>query len=417
MKRFLIIQLARFGDLVQTKRLLHSLLSAVDAEVHLCIDGSLEELARLVYPEARVHAIAAHGAGVPGGLAEVLERNRRAFSVLASERFDEVYNLNYSGLSFALSRLFPPETVRGYVSDAGQDLKDSWTALAFRWMGHRRVAGVNLADFWAHMTSKPMDSQSVNPLAIPRGGGLGVVLAGRNQRRSLPPRVLAEVAQTVAASRGLSRLALLGGKAELPMARELLMALRPGVAARVENLCGRTGWRDLIGVVSGLDLLLTPDTGTMHLAAHLGTPVMACFLSSAWCPETGPYGLGHTVWQAVTPCAPCLESAPCGLGLACLPAFSAPEFLRLLAGKGEAEGLAVAGLRSALDELGSTWEPFHGDLPSSSERQRFRRFLKRHLGLAGDFSADGELSERFYLERDWIGLERKNCKRNFKAYV
>ncbi|MEG6549289.1 glycosyltransferase family 9 protein [Desulfocurvibacter africanus] len=417
MKRYLIIQLARFGDLVQTKRLLHSLLSAGDAEVHLCIDGSLEELARLVYPEAKVHAIVAHGAGAPASLAAVLGRNGRVFSVLASLHFDEVYNLNYSGLSFALSRLFPPETVRGYVSDAGQDLKDSWTAMAFRWMRHRRAGSINLADFWANLAPKPLAPQNVNPLAAPKGRGLGIVLAGRNQRRSLPPRVLADVAQTVAASRGLSRLALLGGKGELPMAREVLAALRPGVAAHVENLCGRTDWRDLTEEVSGLDLLLTPDTGTMHLAAHLGTPVLAFFLSSAWCPETGPYGLGHTVWQAVPPCAPCLESAPCGLGLTCLSAFSAPEFLRLLAGKGEGLGLAVTGLRSAFDELGSTWEPFHADLPSASERERFRRFLKRHLGLNADFAADADLAEQFYLERDWIGLERKTCKRNFKAYV
>lgn len=417
MKRFLIIQLARFGDLVQTKRLLRSLLRADNAEVHLCIDGSLEELARLVYPEAKVHAIVAHGAGAPDRLVEVLERNRRVFSSLASQRFDEVYNLNYSGLSFALSRLFPPETVRGYVSDAGQNLKDSWTAMAFRWMRQRRMASINLADFWAHLATKPLDPQGVNPLATPRGGGLGVVLAGRNQRRSLPPRVLAEVAQTVAASRGMSRLVLLGAKGELPMARELLLALRPSVAERVENLCGRTGWPELIEEVSGLDLLLTPDTGTMHLAAHLGTPVMAFFLSSAWCPETGPYGPGHMVWQAMTPCAPCLESAPCGLGLACLPPFASPEFLRLLAGKGTGEGLAVAGLHSALDTLGATWRPFHADLPSASERERFRRFLAYHLGLNTDCAADVELAEQLYLERDWMGLERKNCKRNFKAYV
>ncbi len=417
MRRFLVIQLARFGDLVQSKRLVRSLAASGNTEVHLCIDGSLADLARLVYPEAAVHAIVAHGAGAPLSMPEVLGRNRRAFATLAALSFDEVYNLNYSGLSFALSRLFPSESVRGYVSDAGQDLKDPWTALAFRWMRRRETAAVNLADFWAHLASKPLRPDEVNPPAMPRGGGLGVVLAGRNQRRSLPPRVLAEVAQAVAALRGFSRLVLLGGKAELPMAKEVLAALRPAMAERTESLCGRTGWRELIEAVAGLDLLLTPDTGSMHLAAHLGTPVMAFFLSSAWCPETGPYGLGHTVWQAVPPCAPCLEAAPCDLGLTCLSPFAGPEFLRLLSGKGTGEGLAVAGLRSALDTLGTTWEPCHGDLPFAAEQARFRRFLMRHLGLIADGPADAELAGQFYMERDWMGLERKNLKRNFKAYV
>lgn len=419
MQAFLVIQLARFGDLVQSKRLVRSLLASGNAEVHLCIDASLAELARLVYPEAQVHAIVAHGIGAPSSLAEVLSRNRRAFARLASHQFDEVYNLNFSGLSLAMSRLFPPEIVRGHVSDAGQDLKEPWTALAFRWMRRRELAAINLADFWAHLTPRPIRPESVNPTAMAKGGGLGLVLAGRNQRRSLPPRLLAEIAQAVAVSRGLSRLVLLGSRAEQPMAKEVLAALRPALAERTENLCGRTGWRDLQEIVSGLDLLLTPDTGSMHLAAHLGTPIMAFFLSSAWCAETGPYGLGHTVWQAVPSCAPCLESAPCGRDLLCLAPFTTPEFLRLLMGKnkGKDEDLGIAWLSSALDSLGATWKPLHGDLPFPAERTRLRRFLLRHLGLSTEVPADAETAGQLYLERDWMGLERKNLKRNFKAYV
>lgn len=417
MRRFLVIQLARFGDLVQSKRLMRTLQSRSGAEVHLCVDASLAELARLVYPEARVHAIVAHGAGAPGTLGEVLARNRQAFVTLATLRFEEIYNLNYSGLNFAMSRLFPAERVRGYASHDGQDLKDGWTALAFRWMRRRDIASVNLADFWAHLAPRPLAAEEVNPPATAKGGGLGVVLAGRNQRRSLPPGVLAEIAQAMAATRGLSRLVLLGSKTEQPMAKAVLAALRPSVARRVENLCGRTDWRELMDTLAGLDLVLTPDTGTMHLAAHLGTPVMAFFLSSAWCLETGPYGSGHMVWQAVTPCAPCLEAAPCGFGLQCHAAFAAPEFLRLLSGKGRGEGLAVVGLRSALDALGTTWESFHGDLPLEAERSRFRDFLMRHLGLPSTSAAYGDLADQVYLERDWMGQERKNRQRNFRAYV
>lgn len=44
---------------------------------------------------------------------------------------------------------------------------------------------------------------------------------------------------------------------------------------QVRNLVGKTDWNALIQEVSSLDLLLTPDTGTMHLAASLGVPVLA----------------------------------------------------------------------------------------------------------------------------------------------
>ena len=55
--RYLVIQLARFGDLLQTKRLLRSL--QADGEVHLLVDDSLKSLAHIVYPGIEVHGIAA----------------------------------------------------------------------------------------------------------------------------------------------------------------------------------------------------------------------------------------------------------------------------------------------------------------------------------------------------------------------
>ena len=58
----LVVQLARFGDLIQTRRLIRSLLA--ESPVHLLVDGGLTELARLLYPEVTVHGIPAHANGV-----------------------------------------------------------------------------------------------------------------------------------------------------------------------------------------------------------------------------------------------------------------------------------------------------------------------------------------------------------------
>ncbi|MBO4301301.1 MAG: heptosyltransferase, partial [Desulfovibrio sp.] len=59
MPSFLVLQAARFGDLVQTKRLLLSL--AARGEVHLAVDGGLIPLARRLYPFARLHGLSVHG--------------------------------------------------------------------------------------------------------------------------------------------------------------------------------------------------------------------------------------------------------------------------------------------------------------------------------------------------------------------
>ena len=62
MPKFLVIQAARFGDLVQTKRLLLSL--ALRGEVHLAVDASLVPLARVLFPFAEPHALSVHGSPV-----------------------------------------------------------------------------------------------------------------------------------------------------------------------------------------------------------------------------------------------------------------------------------------------------------------------------------------------------------------
>lgn len=409
MKHVLVVQLARFGDLVQTKRLILSLRAQPDTVTHLCLDASLEPLARLVFPEVATHPVTAHGAGLAqaGPVAlftAMLERNRQVFAELTAQRFETVYNLNRSPLNLALASLFEPEQVRGYAWRQGQPLQAPWPELAMRWSGQRRL-GINLVDFWAHFADAPVPPEAVNPEAKAGEAGVGVVLAGRESRRSLPPEILARFAAAAFERVGRGRILLLGSKAEIPAAKAVLRALPGRLADKVTDLSGKTDWVGLAEAVGGLDLVLTPDTGTMHLAAHLGVPVTAFFLSSAWCFETGPYGLGHTVHQAVFDCLPCLESRPCHLEHRCLAPFADPGFVRFLStGKPGHAPEGILSLRAEFDSLGQTYAPAAGKDADQKQRLRFRAFLARHLGLPGAEKGvpDSGLAERFYQERDWL---------------
>ncbi len=407
MPRFLVVQLARFGDLIQTKRLILSLQTQPGAEVHLCLDRSLEALARLVYPELILHPITAHAAGVrpEEALGLVLGQNRQVFADLSRAGFSAVYNLNFSGLNFALAGLFDPDTVHGYRTRNGQRIKGAWPSLAFRRPWERPLAP-NLIDFWAAFHADPIAPETVNPPASPKGGGVGVVLAGRSLRRSLPPEILAPVVAAAWEGRGRGAITLLGSAAERPLAAKLMRSLNPRAAKHVRDLTGATDWASLVREVGGLSTLLTPDTGIMHLAAHLGTPVTAFFLSSAWCFETGPYGLGHTVWQAVQPCTPCLESAPCEHDLACLRPFAEHGFLRALA-TGEAGHAppGLLGLASAFDALGAIYKPLGaGQDPFAKKRLEFRDFFAKHLAVDDCFqnAPNPALALAFYQDRDWM---------------
>lgn len=221
---------------------------------------------------------------------------------------------------------------------------------------------INLADIWAHLADRPVPARSVNPAPVPGGGGVGLALAGREARRSLPPEVLAPLARTLFRATGGKRLLLFGTAEQAPAARALLRRLDPAVRQACRDLTGATDLPGLAEALTGLDVLLAPDTGAMHLAAALGVPVTAFFLSSAWCHETGPYGAGHRVWQAVTECAPCLEAAPCPHGLACLAPLADPGLCRLVAGSTKvAPPPGLVGLSTDCDALGTLCRPVAGE--------------------------------------------------------
>ncbi|MFZ1984025.1 MAG: glycosyltransferase family 9 protein, partial [Desulfatitalea sp.] len=72
------------------------------------------------------------------------------------------------------------------------------------------------------------------------------------------------------------------------------------------NLSGQTDLMTLAALLQRATLMISTDTGPMHIAAAVGTPTVALFGPTApW--RTGPYGQGHRVVQAVRDCQPCFK--------------------------------------------------------------------------------------------------------------
>ena len=365
------------------------------------------DLAYRIFPDVHVHGIAAHFSGQPEG--ELFAENKRTLDMLCGCAWDAVYNLNFSGLSFALAGLFDPDSVCGYRTSNGQRLKDPWMELAFRWTKDRRHSPLNLADFWALLAPEPLSPRRVNPTAEGRGGGVGVVVAGRHSRRSLPSVVMAQCVLAVVDRTHSNRVVLLGSGAEKAAAGAFKKEAGPRVLSLIEDRVGQTDWSGLIDLVSGLDVVLTPDTGTMHLAAHLGIPVEAFFLSSAWAWETGPYGEGHRVWQGMLDCAPCLESRPCPLDVQCLGPFTGRELLRGLSGGTGSLPSGLISLESGLDAVGVVYSPIMG-LDDSALMRQVHRFLVAELrGIPLACPAiPPEAAQQFFQERDWMLEDQRN---------
>ena len=111
---------------------------------------------------------------------------------------------------------------------------------------------------------------------------------------------------------------ILGGKNDAELAAGIASRLPPAL-----NLAGQTSLRELLAVLSHCRVLLTNDSGPMHVAAALGVPVVVPFGSTS--PElTGPGLPGdpqHRCLRSAAPCAPCFRRV-CPIDLRCLNGIS-----------------------------------------------------------------------------------------------
>jgi len=90
------------------------------------------------------------------------------------------------------------------------------------------------------------------------------------------------------------------------------------------NLAGRTELRELISMISECDVLVTNDSGPMHIGYAVRTPVVAIFGStSPW--HTGPVGKKDIAIKKDLDCAPCLERECKRRDLKCMEMITSNE--------------------------------------------------------------------------------------------
>jgi lipopolysaccharide heptosyltransferase II len=160
--------------------------------------------------------------------------------------------------------------------------------------------------------------------ATPRSDTTGTVKIGLcpgaeygPAKRWLPER-FAEAAGAVAAEQRVEWI-LFGTSAD----SEIGSAIAAQLGANCVNRIGQTTLEQLADELRSCRLLLSNDTGTMHLATLLGVPVVAVFGSTE--PRlTGPLGRGNTVIRHHVECSPCFLRE-CPIDFRCMHAVRSDE--------------------------------------------------------------------------------------------
>jgi heptosyltransferase-1 len=133
------------------------------------------------------------------------------------------------------------------------------------------------------------------------GSPLVAINAGaRWPTKQWPSSAFAEVADQLQ-DKGV-RVVVIGSVAESHPASTVLSHMRTSPI----DLVGQTSIKEVIALLRRAHLLITNDSGPMHVAAALGTAVVALFGPTDPL-RTGPYGPGHRVLRSGIPCSPCFS--------------------------------------------------------------------------------------------------------------
>ena len=137
-----------------------------------------------------------------------------------------------------------------------------------------------------------------------------------------PAESFAEVADRLQQD-GYGAVVMIGGSEE----RADVVRVCGLMKAPAIDLTGATTVGLLPALLSKAAMLITNDSGPMHIAAAVGTPVVALFGPTS-AVRTGPYGVGHEVLTGNVPCRPCF-SRTChnSLPLECLRTVSPQQVL------------------------------------------------------------------------------------------
>jgi len=124
-------------------------------------------------------------------------------------------------------------------------------------------------------------------------------------KRWLPERfaeVTEQLCRTIRESREQQvSVVIFGAKGEERLGQEIAARL----SSRSLVLSGATTIRELMAAVKRCAMLLTNDTGPMHIASAFQVPVVAIFGPTDW-RTTSPFGSAHAIVREPVDCAPCL---------------------------------------------------------------------------------------------------------------
>jgi len=286
MKRILIVKLSSLGDLFHALPTVRVLKQGLGAEINWATQPEYAELVRCFDDVEHV---------LPFPRRHLRTQLIPFFRQLREKRYDYVIDLQglmKSAIVTAAARgdrkIGPSASREGahlfYHERSGQKNKE-------------RHAAEELLDVARHL-GLPVPSELPFPVTFPTHGGFGPRLhialcpCSRATGKNWPAD------RFIATAKGLLQhsgtvIHLIGSPTDRALCEQITSSIGPSA----QNHAGQTTLLELGGLLQEMDLLITVDSGPMHMAAAIGTPTLALFGPTSPL-RTGPYGKQHRVIES-----------------------------------------------------------------------------------------------------------------------
>lgn len=330
--RILIVNLTRFGDQLQSSPTIAGLKARhAAAEITVVADQQHASVCHGIPGVDHVYEIDLDqvGRSLLGGGSGLIDAYRYVESIvqdLRARAFDLAFNFSSSRMSGVLMRLLRVPDSRGWTMDSeGHRLiAHRWARLFVASVLNRRYAPYNLVDFycriagvrppeprlWYRPTREGRERAAALLAAADRetpGARLIALQPGAsNAVRRWPAGSFAALGRSLRDRLGAC-IVVIGSRGESELGR----GIAAEIGERAMCLAGQTDLPTLAGVLERTAALVTGDTGPMHLAVAVGTPVVAFFFGPAYVWETGPYAADSIAFQTRIACSPCHHMVRC----------------------------------------------------------------------------------------------------------
>ncbi len=319
MKKIAVLNIMRFGDLIQSIGLLERIKAEYpDCELHLIVNNGFLGALEIIKFVDKIHVLEYTkianllGSSHLGSI--LLYKDLFKFiKQLRDINFDLLINITPSDIAGLISTLINPKRIEGnYIDRNGCRVINNPGTLFYLFLaGNVKTSSfINLVDAFTKAGGfTPSRYRPFIPFQVWEKGKAPLVavhIGASTPKKCIDPETWGEAASIIHKTTG-AEIYLLGVTSEIPLAERFLKVYR----GPLKNLVGKISVKELAEVIGNCQVLLCHDTGPMQVAWAVGTKVVSLFLGPVSPFGTGPYGPGHLVLQPSMPCYPCSHQFQC----------------------------------------------------------------------------------------------------------